>query len=110
MQNNLPLVIRAIEDKYRERIRPDSPVYLESNIGKEGERLGFPDVYERFRDVAAIIPIDSHVEGMKVMIDGRTFVKYAQLDSGIAMPEYVAKEAGAPYHLYKPDESMILNF
>jgi hypothetical protein len=31
---------------------------------------------------------------MKVRIDGRTFVNYAQYDSGIVVPGYVAEKKG----------------
>ena len=47
---------------------------------------------------------------MKVRIDGRTYVNYAQLESGVAVPGYVAKEAGLPYKNFEPNDSMIRNF
>jgi hypothetical protein len=47
---------------------------------------------------------------MKVLIDGRTFVRYAQFDSGIAIPEYIAKDSEMAYKPFVPKESMILNF
>jgi hypothetical protein len=48
--------------------------------------------------------------GMKVRIDGRTFVNYAQFESGVVVPDHVAREAGLPYRAFVPNESMILNF
>jgi len=47
---------------------------------------------------------------MKVLIDGRTFVNYAQYDSGVVVPGYVAERAGLPSRPYVADESMILDF
>ena len=48
--------------------------------------------------------------GMKVRIDGRTFVKYAQFDSGIVMPPYIARQANLSKRDYQAWDSMICNF
>jgi hypothetical protein len=74
------------------------------------EKLGFADVKEKFNHANAIVPLKNPVSGMKVLIDGRTFADYAQYDSGVAVPGYIARESGLPYRTYRPDESMILNF
>ena len=58
----------------------------------------------------AIIPLKKPVGGMKVRIDGRTFVNYAQYDTGVVVPGYGAKEAGLPFETFIPNDSMILNF
>jgi len=47
---------------------------------------------------------------MKVRIDGRTFVNYAQFDSGIAVPHYVARQVDLPHRAYVAKDSMICNF
>jgi hypothetical protein len=47
---------------------------------------------------------------MKVRIDGRTFVNYAQFESGVVVPGFVAKAAGLKYKTFIPLDSMILNF
>jgi hypothetical protein len=47
---------------------------------------------------------------MKVRIDGRTFVNYAEYESGVAVPGYLAKVTGQPYHTFVPLDSMICNF
>jgi hypothetical protein len=47
---------------------------------------------------------------MKVRIDGRTFIDYAQFESGVVVPGYVAREAGLTYKTFLPLGSMILNF
>jgi hypothetical protein len=49
-------------------------------------------------------------EGMKVRIDGRTFVNYAQFDSGVVVPGFVARQAGMKHRTYEPLDSMVLNF
>ena len=50
------------------------------------------------------------MEGMKVRIDGRTFVNYVQSETGVAMPGYIAKYSGLPHKAYEAWDSMILNF
>ena len=72
--------------------------------------MGYPELKERYANVNAIVPMKDPVEGMKVRIDGRTFVDYAQFESGVAVPGYVARDAGIPYITYIPNDSMILNF
>jgi len=47
---------------------------------------------------------------MKVRIDGRTFVNYAEYPSGIAVPGYLARETGRSYKTFIPNDSMICNF
>jgi hypothetical protein len=47
---------------------------------------------------------------MKVRIDGRTFVNYAQFESGIAVPNYVARQVDLPNRAYIAQDSMICNF
>ncbi len=68
------------------------------------------DIQSRFQNVSAIILLKAPAKGMKVLIDGRTFVDYAQFGSGIAVPGYVAREAGMPFKTYTAHDSMILNF
>ena len=47
---------------------------------------------------------------MKVRIDGRTFVNYAQFGSGVAVPGYVAGDSRKPHKTFIPNDSMICNF
>lgn len=109
MNANLDNVLQRIGERYRNAIDRESRFYVEVNIGKEAEQFGDTDVRDRFRDAWAIVPLKSAVPGMKVRIDGRTFVNYAQLDSGVAIPGYVAKESGLPHRCFIPNDSMILN-
>jgi hypothetical protein len=57
-----------------------------------------------------IVPLKEPQPGMKVRIDGRTFVNYAQYDSGIAVPGHVARNTSRPYAKFVPEDSMICNF
>lgn len=110
MSNQLREVLTIIGEEFREEISEESGIFLEVDIGKQAEKLGFANIVEKYRGVDAVVPLKDTVDGMKVMIDGRTFVNYAQLESGIAVPGYVAEEAGLSYKTYKPHESIIRIF
>jgi hypothetical protein len=70
----------------------------------------FSGAKERIRDVYAIIPLKRPVSGMKVRIDGRTFINYAQFESGVVAPHYVASQVDLPHRAYIAKDSMICNF
>ena len=110
MTNQLNKVLAKIGDDYKENIQDDSRYYLEISIARKAEELGFAEVRECYRDAYAIVPLKQPVNGMKVRIDGRTFVNYAQFESGIVVPNYVAGQADLPYKAYVAKDSMICNF
>jgi hypothetical protein len=110
MSNDLGKILTKIGEEFKEQISEDSIFYLEVDIGKQAEELGYSEMTEKYHDVYAVVPLKQAVKGLKVLIDGRTYVNYAQLESGIAIPGYVAKEAGLPYKTYQPNDSMIRNF
>jgi hypothetical protein len=43
-------------------------------------------------------------------IDGPTFVNYAEYDSGMAVPVYLANASGRKFRNFVPNDSMICNF
>ena len=108
--NHLNEVLTKIGETYKENIQKDSRHYLEVSIAQQADELGFSDVKKRYHNVYAIVPLERPVSGMKVRIDGRTFVNYAQFDSGIVTPQYVANEVSMPYKAYTANDSMICNF
>lgn len=110
MSNALGEVLTKTGEQFKEEICHESRFYLEVDIGRQAEKLGYSDIKKRYHDVNAVVPLKNPVGGLKVRVDGRTFVHYAQLESGIAIPGYVAKEVGLPHKAYKPNDSMILNF
>ncbi len=103
-------IIQSIENAYAGKISASARNYIEVSIGKEAAERGHPDLAEEFKDAYAIVPLKEALPGMKVRIDGRTFVKYRQFDSGVAVPGYVAKSSGLARKAYTPNNSMILNF
>ena len=110
MENHLDHVIAKIESQYREFIASNSRHYIEVEIGKEAEALGYGDLKSLYNGVFAVVPLKKALRGMKVRIDGRTFVNYAQFESGIAVPGYVAKNSQMLTKAFTPEDSMILNF
>jgi hypothetical protein len=110
MDDHLKKVLKQIGEDYRKEIRGDSRHYCEVNIGQSAERLGYADLKRRFRNACAIVPLKRPADGMKVRIDGRTFVNYAQFESGVVVPAYLARKTGLPSKPYIAPDSMILNF
>ena len=110
MRTNLTKVIEKIGKDNQENIRGDSRFYMEISIGGKAEELGFDDLKKCYKDAYAIVPLKHPVDGMKVRIDGRTFINYAQFDSGVAVPHYVACQVDRPQKEYVAQDSMICNF
>ena len=110
MNTHLNNIINSIGHEFKNDISDESRFYIEIDIGKYAEKSGFSDVADKFRKVNAIVPLKHPVSGMKVRVDGRTFINYAQFDSGIATPGYVAQKTDLAHKPYKANDSMILNF
>jgi hypothetical protein len=110
VKDRLSEVIEHIGEEYREQILKHSRFYREVSIAERAQRLGFADLKGLYRDVYAIVPLKRPVDGMKVRIDGRTFVNYAQFESGVVVPGYVAQKTALPFQPYTANDSMILNF
>jgi len=110
MRNNLSRIIKKIENDHADHISGGARNYREVDLSKTAAELGLADAADCFRDINAIVPIKAPVEGMKVRIDGRTFINYVQFESGVAVPGYVAEKSNMPRKAYEPWDSMILNF
>ena len=110
MKEYLSKLLTKIGEEYRENICDDSRHYLEISLAQKAAELGFAEANERFRDVYAIIPLKRPTSGMKVRIDGRTFINYAQFESGIVVPNYIARQVDLPQRPYTAQDSMICNF
>ena len=110
MNKHLQDVIKKLEEIYNEQLSEGARNYLEVDIGELGKQLGYADLETDYRRVFSGVLLKNHLSGMKVRIDGRTFVNYAQFDSGIAVPGYVAREVGLPSKKFRAQDSMICNF
>ena len=110
MTNNLIEVLAEIGKEYKENINNDSRHYIEISIAKKAVELGFSEAQEQYKNAFAIVPLKDPFGGMKVRIDGRTFVNYAQFESGIVVPNYIARQVDLPQRPYTAQDSMICNF
>jgi hypothetical protein len=110
MNTELREVLTKIGEEFEEEISDDSKMYLEVDIGKEAEKLGYSDLKEKYRGMEAVVPLKHTIDGMKVMIDGRTFVDYAQLETGVVIPGHIAREASLPSKHYEAPESIVRVF
>ena len=110
MTADLSVVLAKIGEEYRKNINNDSRHYLEINLVKKAAELGLSEAREQYKNVCAIVPLKDPFGGMKVRIDGRTFVNYAQFESGIVVPNYVARQVDLPHRGYIAKDSMICNF
>lgn len=110
MDNQLKELLKHMELEYGDRTQRGARNYLEVNLAEQARKLGYGDLSETYKTACAIVPLKDPQHGMKVRVDGRTFVNYAEYDSGIAVPGYLAKAAGMNYRTFVPNESMICNF
>ncbi len=110
MEKELDKLLISIGKKFENKVCATGRNYVEIDLGKQAEVLGYPTLKEKCQNIFAIVPLKNEVDGMKVRIDGRTFVKYAQFESGIAVPGYVVSGTSLPHRVFVPNDSMILNF
>ena len=110
MSNQINDVLEIIGEEFRDQIQKGSRHYLEVSIGERAEQLGHAGIKEKYGKTYAIVPLKEPRKGMKARIDGRTFVGYVEFASGIAVPGYLAREAGQSYKTFVPNDSMICNF
>ena len=110
MNEQLKGVLENLDAEYKDRIEKGARHYLEVSVGTLAAEMGYQEIGERFKQTFAVVPLKKPQAGMKVRIDGRTFVDYAEFDSGIAVPGYLAREAGKAYRTFLAQDSMICNF
>ena len=110
MDKRIDELLKHVEETYNGQIERGARHYLEVNIAEQACKLGFADLEEKYKTACAIIPLKAPQDGMKVRIDGRTFVNYAELKSGMAVPVYLANPSGRKFRTFVPNDSMICNF
>lgn len=110
MDHQLNHVLSSIGDTYRHKIGRGTRHYMEVSIAHQAVRLGYADLGEKYRHTFAIVPLKAPEPGMKVRIDGRTFVDYAEYAPGIAVPGYLARASTLAFSPFVASDSMICNF
>ena len=109
MKKELRKLFGTINERYGSEIAPEGVNYVDVDLSSLADSMGLGSLKEALKHACAIIPLKQPRDGMKVMIDGRTFVRYSQLDTGIAVPDFVARAAGLARKPYVANDSMILN-
>lgn len=110
MTDSLKKILDTIAKEYKDHITNDSRYYTDVKLADKAQELGLSDVKESFRNEFAIVPIKRPINGMKVRIDGRTFINYVQFDTGVVVPMRIARKVGMAYKNYVAKDSMIYNF
>ena len=110
MDKKLAEIVNKIGDDYKDNISKGSRFYLEVNIGEQALKYGHSELGRKYDGKYAIVPLKRPLGGMKVRIDGRTFVNYAQFKSGVVVPNFIARNAGLSYKTFIPQDSMICNY
>ncbi|WP_319521397.1 hypothetical protein [uncultured Desulfosarcina sp.] len=110
MDTRIEELLKHVEEIYNGKMQRGARHYLEVNLAEQARKLGYADIGEKLRTACAIIPLKAPQKGMKVRIDGRTFVNYAEYASGMAVPGYLAKVAGRNSRPFVPLDSMICNY
>jgi hypothetical protein len=110
MNDQLDKLLKHIEETHIGKMEKGARHYMEVSLSETARKLGYTELAERYKTASAIVPLRSPQRGMKVRIDGRTFVNYAEYDSGMAVPGYLAKSAGRKHRTFIPMDSMICNF
>jgi hypothetical protein len=110
MDHRIDELLKHVEETYGDKIQRGARHYIEVNLAEQARKLGFADLGEKYKNAWAIIPLKTPQQGMKVRIDGRTFVNYAEYDSGMAVPVYLANASGRKFRNFVPNDSMICNF
>ena len=110
MDKRLNELLDLIESRYEGKMAPGARHYTEVSLAEVARTLGYTDLEECYRTASAIIPLKQPQQGMKVRIDGRTFVNYAEYESGMVVPGYLAHAAGRKFRTFVPWDSMVCNF
>lgn len=110
MDDRVSHILSRISELYGHKVEKGSRHYVEVSVGIQAKQMGYKDLSEKFRHTHAVIPLKNPEPGMKVRIDGRTFLDYAQYPPGIAVPGYLAREASQIFTPYTALDSMICNY
>lgn len=110
MTEEIHNMLNEIATEYKDNIDPDSRHYTEVSFARKAAELGFADKIRPYEKIQAIIPLKYPVGGMKVRIDGRTFENYAQFESGIVVPRFLARQVNLAHKAYQAKDSMVYNF
>ena len=110
MDQRLNEVLDSLDREFGNEIQKGARHYLEVDIGQQAGKLGYADLKVKYGRTYAVIPLKRPRRGMKVRIDGRTFVNYAEYESGVAVPGYLSMETERSVQPFGPNDSPIYTF
>jgi len=110
MNEQLKTVLKHIQNEHKTRATTGARHYLNVDIGKTALKLGFKKLHDVYSNRDVVVSLKEPQPGMKVRIDGRTFVNYAEYSDGFAVPAPIAQKAGMAFKPFVANNSMILNF
>lgn len=121
MANELADILNAIEVDYNGKIQRDSNLYHLITLTTVARLLEDLELTYQLRDklrikfpkFKAIVPLKEISSGAYHLYNSSKFFgksNYVQLNSGILVPESIAKEAELPSKQYNPKEKIIVNF
>jgi len=110
MNTTIDRVLASIAEEHAPRMTGASRFYREVHIGRQAAKLGLNDIDDDIRNSHAMVLLKDPGSGMKVRIDGRTFVDYAQSADNVVVPGYVASRAAGPFRPYTAEDSMVMVF
>jgi len=108
MEKELAKILEKIGNGFKKEILPESKIYCIIDIGQAAENFGKPELKEEYKDINAVIPLKKAKGDWGFEVDGTGLSDYAQLESGIAVPKYIAEKSGLPNKKYQPKEKMFL--
>ena len=110
MDKRLDKILSGIIDDFRDELSDDSIYFVDVNIGQRAARMGYDDLGNQYKTTEAVLYVRNPKKGMKVMIDGRTFVNYACLGPGVAVPSHVAKQTAMKHKPFTAADSLVRIF
>ena len=110
MDKRLDMILTGIIDDYSDELSEDSIYFVDVNIGKRAAGLGYDDLGSQYRNTEAVVFVKGPKKGMKVMIDGRTFINYSSLGPGVAVPSHVAERTTLKHRPFTAAESLVRIF
>lgn len=110
MDKRLDTILTTIMKEYSDDLSDKSIYFVDVNIGQRAMGMGFEDLGSQYKNAEAVVFVKGPKDGMKVMIDGRTFVNYSTLGPGIAVPSYVARQTALKHEPFTAADSLVRIF
>jgi len=124
MAKHLRELITEIETREKHQIDPNSSEFILYRVEliywngpdcslrverDENQMKKLKELRDKYLDDGICVPIKK-INGLGAQVEGGGFSEYVQLNSGIFLPESMAKEAELPFKPYEPAQIMTMEF